>query len=190
MISIYRALGIKSITVLILGTVMLFSCKTNMKDVNAIGNRDGMPEMAGENMELIYSDSARLKYKVTTPLYNKYNQENNKYDEFPKGIHAELYEKDGTMVGSITSKYAKKLEEEMLWELRNEVVVINADGKKLETDLMFWDMKKEIIYSDRYSRLTSGDQIIEGNNGFKSDQSLKKPVFNKITGVVEIENKP
>ena len=168
MISIYRALGIKSITVLILGTVMLFSCKTNMKDVNAIGNRDGMPEMAGENMELIYSDSARLKYKVTTPLYNKYNQENNKYDEFPKGIHAELYEKDGTMVGSITSKYAKKL----------------------ETDLMFWDMKKEIIYSDRYSRLTSGDQIIEGNNGFKSDQSLKNPVFNKITGVVEIENKP
>ena len=187
MISIYRALGIKSITVLILGTVMLFSCKTNMKDVNAIGNRDGMPEMCGGNMELIYSDSARLKYKVTTPLYNKYNQENNKYDEFPKGIHAELYEKDGTMVGSITSKYAKKLEEEMLWELRNEVVVINADGKKLETDLMFWDMKKEIIYSDRYSRLTSGDQIIEGNNGFKSDQSLKNPVFNKITGVVEIE---
>ena len=124
------------------------------------------------------------------PLYNKYNQDDKKYDEFPKGIHAELYEKDGSMVGSITSKYAKKLEEEMLWELRNEVVVINAEGKKLETDLMYWDMKKEIVYSDRYSRLTSGDQIIEGNKGFKSDQSLKNPVFNKITGVVEIENKP
>ena len=94
------------------------------------------------------------------------------------------------MVGSITSKYAKKLEEEMLWELRNEVVVINAEGKKLETDLMYWDMKKEIVYSDRYSRLSSGDQIIEGNKGFKSDQSLKNPVFNKITGVVEIENRP
>ena len=131
-----------------------------------------------------------MKYKVITPLYNKYNQDDKTYDEFPKGIHAELYEKDGSMVGSITSKYAKKLEDEMLWELRNEVVVINAEGKKLETDLMFWDMKKEIVYSDRYSRLTSGDQIIEGNKGFKSDQSLKNPVFNKITGVVEIENKP
>ena len=165
---LYRALKIKSITVLVLGTVMLFSCKTNMKDVDAIGNRNGMPEMSGENMELFYSDSALLKYKVITPLYNKYNQDDKKYDEFPKGIHAELYEKDGSMVGSITSKYAKKL----------------------ETDLMYWDMKKEIVYSDRYSRLTSGDQIIEGNKGFKSDQSLKNPVFNKITGVVEIENKP
>lgn len=113
-----------------------------MKDVDAIGNRNNMPEMSGENMELFYSDSALLKYKVITPLYNKYNQDDKKYDEFPKGIHAELYEKDGSMVGSITSKYAKKLEEEMLWELRNEVVVINAEGKKLETDLMYWDMKK------------------------------------------------
>ena len=165
---LYRALKIKSITVLALGTVMLFSCKTNMKDVDAIGNRNNMPEMSGENMELFYSDSALLKYKVITPLYNKYNQDDKKYDEFPKGIHAELYEKDGSMVGSITSKYAKKL----------------------ETDLMYWDMKKEIVYSDRYSRLTSGDQIIEGNKGFKSDQSLRNPVFNKITGVVEIENKP
>lgn len=124
---LYRALKIKSITVLALGTVMLFSCKTNMKDVDAIGNRNNMPEMSGENMELFYSDSALLKYKVITPLYNKYNQDDKKYDEFPKGIHAELYEKDGSMVGSITSKYAKKLEEEMLWELRNEVVVINAE---------------------------------------------------------------
>ena len=64
---LYRALKIKSITVLALGTVMLFSCKTNMKDVDAIGNRNGMPEMSGENMELFYSDSALLKYKVITP---------------------------------------------------------------------------------------------------------------------------
>ena len=67
---LYRALKIKSITVLALGTVMLFSCKTNMKDVDAIGNRNNMPEMSGENMELFYSDSALLKYKVITPLYN------------------------------------------------------------------------------------------------------------------------
>lgn len=185
MIFRYRALGkLQSITVLILGTVMLFSCKTDVKEVNAIEVRVGLPEMSGENMELFYSDSARLKYKVITPLYNKYNEENKKYDEFPKGIHAELYEKDGTMAGAITSKYAKKLEDEMLWELRNEVVVINTKGEKLETELLYWDMQKEIVYSDRYTRLTSGEQIIEGNNGFQSDQSLKKPVFNKVTGVI------
>ena len=95
-------------------------------------------------------------------------------------------DKDGKEVGSIVSKYAKKLEEEMLWELRDEVVVINSEGKKLETELLYWDMKKEIVYSDRYSRLTSGDQIIEGNGGFESDQQLYNPVFKNVTGQVEI----
>lgn len=190
MIFLYRAFGIKSITVLALGAVMFFSCKTDIKEVNAIGSRDGMPEMSGENMELLYSDSARLKYKVNTPLYNKYNLENQKYDEFPKGLHAILYNKEGLEIGSITSKYAKKLEDEMLWELRNEVVAVNSEGKKLETELLYWDMKKEIIYSDRYVRLTAGEQIIEGNNGFESDQQLRNPIFKNITGQVEIQNQP
>lgn len=148
--------------------------------------REGLPELSGEGMVLFYSDSARLKYKVSAPVYEKYNLEKEKYDEFPKGLKAVLYDKDGKEVGSIVSKYAKKLEEEMLWELRDEVVVINSEGKKLETELLYWDMKKEIVYSDRYSRLTSGDQIIEGNGGFESDQQLYNPVFKNVTGQVEI----
>ena len=73
------------------------------------------------------------------------------------------------MIGSIKAKYAKKLEDEMLWEARNEVVIINAEGKKLETELLYWDMKKELIYSDRYVKLSADGQIIEGNNGFRSE---------------------
>ena len=78
----------------------------------------------------------------------------------------------------------------MLWELRDDVVVINDKGEKLETELLYWDMKKEIVYSDRYSRLTADENIIEGNNGFKSDQSLRNPVFNKVTGVIVEKQQP
>ena len=91
------------------------------------------------------------------------------------------------MIGSIKAKYAKKLEDEMLWEARNEVVIINAEGKKLETELLYWDMKKELIYSDRYVKLSADGQIIEGNNGFHSVQNLNHPVFENISGSIEVE---
>lgn len=185
-----QCIFIKGITILVLGVVMLLSCKTDIKEVNALITREGLPEMSGEQMELWYSDSARLKYRVTAPVYEKYNLEKEKYDEFPKGLKARLYDKEGNEVGSIVSRYAKKLEEEMLWELRDEVVVVNSEGKKLETDLLYWDMKKEIVYSNRYTRLTSGEQIIEGNGGFESDQQLNNPVFKDVTGQVEIQNEP
>ena len=177
-----------NIIVLFLGAIMFFSCQTNPKEIERRSDPTERPDMSGENMELIYSDSARVKYRVITPLYHKYNQKDKKYDEFPKGLKAILYDKEGKEIGSLTSKYAKKLEEEDIWEVRHEVVVVNSEGKKLETELLYWDMKKERIYSDRYSRLTAGEQILEGNNGFESDQQLNNPVFKKITGKVEIQN--
>lgn len=178
----------RSITVL-LGTVVLLSCKNDIQDVNRVAADDARPEMTGEELVMIYSDSARIKYKVITPEYKKVTQGKEKYEEFPQGIYVISYDEAGQQAGSIKSKYAKKLEDEMLWEARNEVVIINADGKKLETELLYWDMNKKLIYSDRYVKLTADGQIIEGNNGFKSDQDLNNPVFYGITGQVEVEKK-
>ena len=147
-----RILYMKSIIVL-LGAIMLLACKNDIKEVNALAEREKRPDMTGENLELVYSDSARIKYRVLAPEYIKVNREKEKYEEFPKGIHVLSYDPAGKMIGSIKAKYAKKLEDEMLWEARNEVVIINAEGKKLETELLYWDMKKELIYSDRCVKL-------------------------------------
>ena len=181
-----RILYMKSIIVL-LGAIMLLACKNDIKEVNALAEREKRPDMTGENLELIYSDSARIKYRVLAPEYIKVNREKEKYEEFPKGIHVLSYDPAGKMIGSIKAKYAKKLEDEMLWEARNEVVIINAEGKKLETELLYWDMKKELIYSDRYVKLSADGQIIEGNNGFHSDQNLNHPVFENISCSIEVE---
>ena len=181
-----RILYMISIIVL-LGAIMLLACKNDIKEVNALAEREKRPDMTGENLELVYSDSARIKYRVLAPEYIKVNREKEKYEEFPKGIHVLSYDPAGKMIGSIKAKYAKKLEDEMLWEARNEVVIINAEGKKLETELLYWDMKKELIYSDRYVKLSADGQIIEGNNGFHSDQNLNHPVFENISGSIEVE---
>ena len=181
-----RILYLKSIIVL-LGAIMLLACKNDIKEVNALAEREKRPDMTGENLELVYSDSARIKYRVLAPEYIKVNREKEKYEEFPKGIHVLSYDPAGKMIGSIKAKYAKKLEDEMLWEARNEVVIINAEGKKLETELLYWDKQEYLIYSDCYVKLSADGQIIEGNNGFHSDQNLNHPVFENISGSIEVE---
>ena len=175
-----RILYMKSIIVL-LGAIMLLACKNDIKEVNALAEREKRPDMTGENLELVYSDSARIKYRVLAPEYIKVNREKEKYEEFPKGIHVLSYDPAGKMIGSIKAKYAKKLEDEMLWEARNEVVIINAEGKKLETELLYWDMKKELIYSDRYVKLSADGQIIEGNNGLRIFQVVSKLKSNNVS---------
>lgn len=175
--------------IVLMGAVMLFSCKNDMEEINRVAGDEILPEMTGTNLEMIYTDSARIKYKVITPEYLKMSEGEEKYEEFPQGLHAISYDTDGKEIGSITCKYAKKLEDEQLWEARNEVVVVNAEGKKLETELLYWDTQKQIIYSDRYAKLSADGQIIEGNRGFKSDQDLKSPIFYGITGELEVEQR-
>ena len=63
-----RILYMKSIIVL-LGAIMLLACKNDIKEVNALAEREKRPDMTGENLELVYSDSARIKYRVLAPEY-------------------------------------------------------------------------------------------------------------------------
>lgn len=168
------------------GMAMLFSCNNNIKEVNEFLSASSLPLLSGDGLELVYSDSAKVRYILRTPEYFKYKKEREEYDEFPSGLYAESFNPNGELVGTISCKYAKKNEEDRIWTLKDQVVVRNPDGKKLETELLFWDMEKATIYSDRYVRLTDKGQVIEGN-GFESDQDICNPKFKNISGTLEIE---
>ncbi|MDR1415217.1 MAG: LPS export ABC transporter periplasmic protein LptC [Odoribacteraceae bacterium] len=146
----------------------LAACKTDINEINKIMNRDNMPDMSGETMKMWYTDSARLKYHVTTPRYDKYDREDKKYEEFPRGLHVISYDTAGLEVGTLASKYARRVENQNLWEIRDSVVVTNAEGNKLETQLLFWDMDKDWIYAPQPVRLTAGAHIRVGHAGCES----------------------
>jgi LPS export ABC transporter protein LptC len=174
-------------TLLLAGT-LLAACKTDMNEVNKIISRENMPAMSGENMKMWYTDSARLRYHLTAPRYDKFDEEQRQYEEFPLGLRVVSYDTTGAVEGSLDARYARRTENQNLWEIRDSVVVTNAEGKRLETRLLYWDMDKEWIYTSAPVRLTSGDQVIDGYDGFESDQQLEQPVFKKITGSLEVEN--
>lgn len=178
----------RNIIAILLVAVTFLSCKTDIEEINRIRSRDDLPEMYGENMQMWYSDSARIKYYFAATEYSEYMENGKKVQIFPRGIYALLYDEKEEEVGSIVAQYAKFLESDNLWEARNEVILLNSDGKKLETDLLYWNMSTERIYTDRYARLTSGGQILEGHKGFESDQHLTAPLFKSVTGEVEVEN--
>ena len=174
--------------IIFLGVIMLFACKNDLGKVNARPELEFLQVWVGLYLVLIYWYCARHKKKIPTPLYYKVNTEQEQYDEFPRGIHVISYDTAGNVIADIKSRYAKELKTEKLWEARDQVVVTNADGTKLETELMYWDMGKRTIYSDRYSRLTAKGNILESSDGFESDDKLERPVFKNITdGRVEVE---
>ena len=72
-----------------------------------------------------------------------------------------------------------------LWELQDSVVAINENKEKLETELLFWDQKKNIIYTDRFVKITTEDQIIQGY-GLESDPRLSKRRIKNLSATIYI----
>lgn len=164
---------------------MLLSCSNKISDVEKYSSHDDNVGMYGKDLDMIYSDSLVVRYKIKAKEYIEYGKKDDKYREFPKGIFVRSFDVNGEFEASIKAQYAKRFDKESLWEARNAVEVKSADGRQLNTELLYWDEGKGEIYTDKYVKITTPDgQVIEGNDGFKSDQNMKNIELTKISGEI------
>jgi len=170
--------------------VLLFqSCENDLKVVKAFSDPEKGPDIAMFNFETIYSDSAKIKGKLTAPILDRYDSNNKKYSEFPKGLHVYFYNDSMVVKAEIMAKYAINQDNTQLWEARNDVVVINSKGEKLNTEQLFWDQNKKIIYTKKYCRITTpdGNQSI-GENGMEANENFEHWKLFGATGTMPIKN--
>ena len=186
------------ITVFILSlATMLFSCANDMEVIHKFIDPEEEPDLIGTNVEMLRSDSARLQVKMITPLWKSYESAKDVRDEFPKGLHVWLYEKTGELSAEITANWAKHDRTTDLWEARNNVVLTNVEGRKLETEQLFWDQPKGIVYSEKYTKIVESNGNMYSGESFSAKQDLSKYQLKNKSGVGKTtifikdeENKP
>jgi LPS export ABC transporter protein LptC len=167
-------------------SLVLLSCENK---INFIPNSDllTLPSLSVKDVETVYSDSGRIKLILSAPLIEEYNNKESPYDEFRSGIKVVFYDGKKDPAGTVTAKYAKYTKSINLWELRDSVVVINEGNDKLETEVLYWDETKDLIYSDRFVKITNEDQIVMGT-GFESDPRLNKRKIKKVSATIYLKS--
>lgn len=172
---------------LLIGAVVTISCKTDVQKVNTVTSTNNFPNLSAKNIEIVYTDSALLKFKLEAPELNRYMEIEEPYSEFPQGLKTTFYDKNGVPESVITAEYALYLKEPELWEARNNVVAKNLkENRTLETEHLYWDQKKEILYSKNFVKITTEDEIIYGE-GFESDQNFTKWKILKPKGTISMK---
>ena len=178
---------IKIIIPIFFGALMLFSCENDIDVIHSITSTSKVPKQTAENVEVIYSDSAMTQLKIIAPKLDYFQKlENNSYFEFSEGIKVYFYHTDQSIRSKLTANYAIYYEAKQLWEARENVVAINEDGEILNTELLYWDELKRIIYTDKFARVKDENSEIQGH-GFESDQNFNNWEFKKVTGIIQLE---
>jgi LPS export ABC transporter protein LptC len=178
---------LKSITIISLVATLLLSCKNkNIEKIKAFSHPPGTPEVTAENLDLLYSDSTIIRFRLKCSKLLIFQDEEEPYKEFPNGFQIEQYDRNKKITSSIQASYGKYFEKKELWEAKQNVVAVTEKGDSLKTELLYWDEKKEIIYSDQFVKIIQKEQIITGI-GFESDIQMKKWKIIKPKGTVIIE---
>jgi len=174
------------ISAIIIITLILFSCENK---IDSIKKSDFLsyPAVTAKNFETIFTDSGKLQLIMRAPLMEQYNSGELPYTEFRFGLKTIFYDGKPSPVASTTSKYARYNKPNNLWELKDSVVVINEGGDKLETEVLYWDQGKNLIYTDRFVKITNEDQIVMGT-GFESDSRFVKRKIKKVTATINLKD--
>ncbi|MDP4208655.1 MAG: LPS export ABC transporter periplasmic protein LptC [Bacteroidota bacterium] len=169
-------------------TLVLFSCENSLEVVNSLANPEKMADVVATNSEIIYSDSAKVRGKIVASQINYFTTQQQPYVEFPNGLHVFFYDNQMRVSAEVTAKYAIYHQMTRLCEARNNVVVTNIKGERLNTEQLFWDQGKQVIYTHKYCRISTPDGNQHSGGGMEAKEDFTQWRLTGAVGTVRVKN--
>lgn len=167
--------------------ILFASCKNENEKLNKISKMKLEPgvEKATEVM-INYTDSGLLKAKIYSTVIEHYTGKTEPYSEMKKGVKAFFYNKNGKIESSLTSEYAISYENKKIVIIKNNVRVLNIRGEELETEKLTWNQQTEKIYTDKFVKIKTPDEILYGD-GLESNQNFTRYRIKKLRGRITVK---
>ncbi|WP_232335556.1 LPS export ABC transporter periplasmic protein LptC [Mucilaginibacter arboris] len=165
--------------------VFFFSCENDLKKVQQISSKEvNKPVETTIGVDVIYSDSAKVKARMTAPIMLNYTATKTvkPYYEMPKGVHIDFYDLKQKIISTVTAEYAITKNESKIIELHRNVVVVNDKGDTFKSQELIWDQLAKKFYSNQFSTLTTIDGNTISGSTFRCNEDLSNPEFLQSTG--------
>ncbi len=165
--------------------VFFWGCENDLKKVRQISNQEvSKPVETTIGVDVIYSDSAKVKARMTAPIMLNYTATKTvkPYYEMPKGVHIDFYDPKQKLISTVTAEYAITKNESKIIELHRNVVVVNDKGDTFKSQELIWDQLTKKFYSNQFSTLTQKEGNTISGSTFKCNEDLSNPEFLQSTG--------
>lgn len=161
----FRSL-VSSVFQLLVFSLLLSSCGgDDLKKVPSIAtNKITLNKDRTYGVEVVYSDSAKVKAKGVAPVLDKVSPSQGAvYNEMPQGVTIYFYDDEMKVKGSIKSDYAINKETEKLTVFKKNVVVV-SDNMTFATEELTWDENTKMYSSPTGTITTKQGDIITGTS--------------------------
>jgi LPS export ABC transporter protein LptC len=160
--------------------VIIISCddeKVKPK-INLTMEEENIPIQESWNSKIIFTQNGKLKGILYSDYLEAYK---NPKEKLLTNLKVEFFNDSGIKTSQLTSKKGRIDDVTQNMYAIDSVVAINDSANvMLETDELMWRKKDEKIVSEKFVRITTASEVIEGY-GFVSDQHIQNYVINNVT---------
>lgn len=137
---------------------MFFSCKNNFKEVQKIGVLQNGPIGEAKNINLKYTEAedsiGRVIANLESPKMLDYSNREFSFSEFPNGVRLSLYD-ENNQKNIVIADYAIVYNATDLIDLQGNVVLVTPQKDSLFAEQMYYDQKREWLFSNHPVQLKS-----------------------------------
>ena len=174
----------------LLAGILLSACENDLKKVREISeNQVNMDIDTVHGVNIIFSDSARVKFSILAPLLLQHTGKT-PYNVMPKGVKVITYDKDLTQLGVLTADTGIQHTDNNRIEFHKNVVAKNVKGETFKSDELIWDQNTKLMHSNKVVQITLADGSVFNGTGFQSDQTLGHWTITKSTGIINVTDAP
>ena len=174
--------------VIIAGLALLTGCENDLKDIQKISAAEvNKPIEKYTDVDVIYSDSAKVKAHMTAPVMINYKVKN-PYTEMPKGVKVIFYDNELKDSSTIRADQGVYREKEKLIELHKNVVGTNAKGDTFSSEELIWDQNTKQIHSNQPVHVKFADGGFQDGTSFVSDDNFNHWNLVQGKGIINVNS--
>nr|WP_303316998.1 LPS export ABC transporter periplasmic protein LptC [Flavivirga sp. MEBiC07777] len=178
--------NILNIVTVILTVAMFFSCSDNFNQVQKMGVSENEPIGVAENINLKHTDSGRVTANLLSAKMLDYSNRDFPFNEFTGGITLYVFDEENKK-STIISDYAISYDKTGLIDLQGNVVITTHDGNVLKTEQLYFDKKREWLFTNVPVTFTTKQDVIKGN-GFDSNLKFTNAEVLEVTGIISLDD--
>ncbi|MHB9147517.1 MAG: LPS export ABC transporter periplasmic protein LptC [Candidatus Amoebophilus sp.] len=167
--------------------LLIFILLLTLSLANNQDKKQELPLIESTNMEVLYSEEGIVVAKMCAESRLQYENGNSIY---PAGMYVECYDKQKKLIATLRANTAYQYVDKEMWELKGDVEVKGyheGDEQQLNTEELYWNLKTNKIYTDKFVRLETGNELLTGY-GIDAMQDLSYYSMSSPEGFVNVDS--
>lgn len=181
-----QLISLLPVAALILLVWGLGSCRQPADEVGTLPALLNPQVEEANDVSILYSDSARVKVKITGKKMRNYLEAANPRQEFSEDVLVEFFDANQAVSSRLSARFATRSDREGQVVVRDSVVWTSLQKQRLETDELIWDEKRKEVYTKKFAVITTPREIIYGH-GFTANQDFSDARILQVEGIIAIE---